>query len=363
MIDSPRKSRTLRLLRDSAIGLVLTAQLTVIVPAIFPDGRAEAAGSNVTARVAVNVRSGPGTDHSRIGVLYPGESLSIRGSAANGWVPVTWRGRNAWVASAYVTGWDAGEQGSSTGEKGFAWTRVKLNARSSPSLSAGVRTLLDKGTRVSLTGQVSGRWSQIDLNGGTAWVATRYLDSFTPEQAMPTPDSTSVSATSAPETIGSRWGSTELNLWTAARGDRFVEVAPKGTEFKVTGTVSGGRAQVVWKGAVRWVTARHLTDSAPAKSSASSGGETCLASFYSDDSATASGEPFDQWAMKTAHKTLPLGTRLRVTNPANGRTVEVTVNDRGPYVAGRCLDLTTGAFKAIADTRQGVAKVSYEIIG
>ena len=71
MIDSPRKSRTLRLLRDSAIGLVLTAQLTVIVPAIFPDGRAEAAGSNVTARVAVNVRSGPGTDHSRIGVAIP----------------------------------------------------------------------------------------------------------------------------------------------------------------------------------------------------------------------------------------------------------------------------------------------------
>ena len=45
-----------------------------------------------------------------------------------------------------------------------------------------------------------------------------------------------------------------------------------------------------------------------------------------------------------------------------GKAVDVTVNDRGPYVAGRCLDLTTGAFQAIADTRQGVAKVSYEII-
>ena len=67
--------------------------------------------------------------------------------------------------------------------------------------------------------------------------------------------------------------------------------------------------------------------------------------------------------MKTAHKTLPLGTRLRVRNLANGKTVDVTVNDRGPYVTGRCLDLTTGAFRSIADTRQGVAKVSYEIIG
>ena len=362
MIGSPGKGHVLRLLRDSAIGLVLTAQLTVIVPAIFPDGRAEAANGSVTARVAVNIRSGPGTGHSRLGVLYPGESLSIRGAASNGWVPVAWKGRNAWVASAYVTGGENRESGSSNGEKGSAWTRVRLNARNSPSLSAGVRTVLDKGTRISLTGLVSGRWSQIGLDGDTAWVATRYLGSSAPEGSTPAPDSASVSAASVPETIGSRWGSAELNLWTGARGDRFVEVAPKGTEFKVTGTVSGGRAQVVWKGAVRWVTARHLTTDAPARSSGASGGETCLASFYSDDSATASGEPFDQWAMRTAHKTLPLGTRLRVTNPANGRSVDVTVNDRGPYVAGRCLDLTTGAFKAIADTRQGVAKVSYEII-
>ena len=70
MIVSPRKGRALKLLRDSAIGLVLTAQLTFVVPAIFPDGRAEASGNNVTAKVAVNVRSGPGTDHPRLGVFF-----------------------------------------------------------------------------------------------------------------------------------------------------------------------------------------------------------------------------------------------------------------------------------------------------
>jgi len=362
MTASPRKGRALRLIRDSAIGLVLAAQLTVVVPAVFPDGSAQAAGSNVTARVAVNIRSGPGTDHSRLGVLYPGESLSIRGSVSNGWVPVTWRGQNAWVASAYVTGQGTSESGSSAGQKGSAWTTAQLNVRNSPGLSSGVQKVLGKGTQVSLTGQVSGQWSQIDLNGTAAWVATRYLGSSAPSQSTATPEPASVSAAKTPEAIGSRWGSAELNVWTAASGDRFVEVAPKGTEFKVTGTVSGGRAQVLWKGAVRWVTARHLAESAPAKSSTASGGETCLASFYSDDSATASGERFDQWAMKTAHKSLPLGTKLRVTNPANGKSVDVTVNDRGPYVAGRCLDLTTGAFQSIADTRQGVAKVSYEVI-
>ena len=129
MIVSSRKGRALRLLRGSAIGLVLTAQLTFVMPAIFPDGRAEASGNNITAKVAVNVRSGPGTDHSRLGVLYPGESLSARGAASNGWVPVTWKGHNAWVSSPYVTGGGSWEAGSSTGEKGSAWTHVRLNAR------------------------------------------------------------------------------------------------------------------------------------------------------------------------------------------------------------------------------------------
>lgn len=193
-------------------------------------------------------------------------------------------------------------------------------------------------------------------------MATHYLDSFTPEQAIPTPDSTFAPATNTPETTGSRRGSTKLNLWTAAHEDRLVEVTPKGTGLRIVDTASGGHAQVVWRGAVRWVTARHLADSASTKSSTSSGGETCPASSYSDDFATASGKSFDQWVMKTARETLSLGTRLRVTNPANDRAVEVTMSGHGPYVADRCFDLATGAFKAIADIRQGITKVSYEVI-
>ena len=59
--------------------------------------------------------------------------------------------------------------------------------------------------------------------------------------------------------------------------------------------------------------------------------------------------------MKAAHKTLPMGTKLRVTNPANGKSVVVTINDRGPYIAGRCLDLTTGAeqFGSVTTIRFG----------
>lgn len=92
------------------------------------------------------------------------------------------------------------------------------------------------------------------------------------------------------------------------------------------------------------------------------GGATCEASMYGTGSMTASGEPFDAGAMTAAHKTLPFGTKLRVTNTDNGDSVVVKVNDRGPFVAGRCLDLTTAAFSKIASTGAGVATVHYTIL-
>jgi rare lipoprotein A len=74
---------------------------------------------------------------------------------------------------------------------------------------------------------------------------------------------------------------------------------------------------------------------------------------------TASGERFNAYGNSTAHRSLPFGTKLKVTNPNNGRTVIVKVNDRGPFVAGRSLDLSYGAFSKIASPGQGVVKVCY----
>ena len=79
------------------------------------------------------------------------------------------------------------------------------------------------------------------------------------------------------------------------------------------------------------------------------------ASFYSSGSRTASGEPFNQHGFTAASRTLPFGTRLHVTNPATGRSVIVRVNDRGPFVRGRDLDLARGAAAAIGMIAQGTA--------
>ena len=77
---------------------------------------------------------------------------------------------------------------------------------------------------------------------------------------------------------------------------------------------------------------------------------------------TASGERFNAYGKSVAHRWLPFGTRLRVTNQSNGKSVIVRVNDRGPYVASRDLDLSYGAFSSIARPGQGVANVCYATI-
>ena len=87
--------------------------------------------------------------------------------------------------------------------------------------------------------------------------------------------------------------------------------------------------------------------------------------MYGNDFAgkkTASGEPFDPGALTMAHRTLPFGTRVRVTNLENQRSVEVTVNDRGPAVAGRIADLSEAAARRIGMVVHGVVEALLEIV-
>jgi rare lipoprotein A len=77
------------------------------------------------------------------------------------------------------------------------------------------------------------------------------------------------------------------------------------------------------------------------------GGRRIMSAFYSQGQRTASGQRFDPQGMTAAHRTLPFGTRLTVTNPRTGKSVTVVINDRGPFVSGVSLDLTLGAAQAI----------------
>ena len=87
-----------------------------------------------------------------------------------------------------------------------------------------------------------------------------------------------------------------------------------------------------------------------------------MASFYGNESGskTASGQRFNQNALTAAHRSLPFGTKLRVSH--GGRSVVVTINDRGPFIRGRVLDLSTGAARAIGLTSAGVGRVTAEVV-
>jgi rare lipoprotein A len=121
-----------------------------------------------------------------------------------------------------------------------------------------------------------------------------------------------------------------LVLPSCAGGRRHSEVVRKGTARPVALVKSHGRGQVG------------------------------IASIYTDRR-TASGERFNAGAMAAAHKTLPLGSKVRVTHLGNGRSCIVRINDRGPYVRGRIIDLTPRAAAAIGLSRRaGVARVRVE---
>jgi len=87
------------------------------------------------------------------------------------------------------------------------------------------------------------------------------------------------------------------------------------------------------------------------------------ASWYALHSKTASGERMNPSKLTAAHKSLRFGTKLRVTNNRNGRAVIVRINDRGPFIRGRVLDLSRAAATQIGMVSSGTAKVCYEIIG
>ena len=89
------------------------------------------------------------------------------------------------------------------------------------------------------------------------------------------------------------------------------------------------------------------------------------ASYYAEKfhgKKTASGEIYDMHDMTAAHKTLPFGTKVKITNQRNGKSVVVEVNDRGPFVKSRQFDLSKAAFTSIGNLDRGVLPIDYEVV-
>jgi rare lipoprotein A len=87
-----------------------------------------------------------------------------------------------------------------------------------------------------------------------------------------------------------------------------------------------------------------------------------IASLYRFDTQTASGEPFNARELTAAHRTLPFGTKVRVTSVKTGKSVTVRINDRGPYVPGRIVDLSYAAASELGMVKRGLTEVTLDVV-
>jgi rare lipoprotein A len=87
-----------------------------------------------------------------------------------------------------------------------------------------------------------------------------------------------------------------------------------------------------------------------------------MASYYKSGKRTANGERYNPHGLTAAHRKLKFGTKVKVTNVRNGKSVIVRINDRGPFIRGRVIDLSLGAAKVIGLTKTGVARISYTVV-
>lgn len=347
---------------------------------------ADAAATAVLATTTVNVRKGPGTRYEKIGRLRKGDRVGFLGAEGN-WTKVEYKGKPGYVYSKYLTD----EGGSSSGggsAKGTVYVTENLNLRTKPSLSATIRTVASKGTRLGSTGQTSGQFTQVIWNNQTLWGATRYLSSEPASDGTPTatkkmratadlmirttPDrnykslgdvpkgtildctdtvtngmqqalwqgnarwfnakylkAVNGSASPAPDGGGStttKFATAELNVWISATGSKFSGTIAKGSEVQVTGTVTSGRAQIIHNGATRWVTARYVSASAPA-SGGGDGGSLNRGWSSGLDKTNVNVKKIVRhvWANMTQIKTM-YGWRRDVTpdHPA-GRAVDIMI--------------------------------------
>ena len=111
--------------------------------------------------------------------------------------------------------------------------------------------------------------------------------------------------------------------------------------------------------------AREKTTSTKAKTSNSGSSQSGIASYYGKGlhgSKTANGERHNRNEMVAAHRSLPFGTKVKVTNLSNGKEVVVRINDRGPFIKGRVIDLSYGAFSKIENPGKGITKVKLDVL-
>ena len=269
---------------------------------------AQADSVTMEATTAVNIRSGPSTDDSSLGLLYLGQTITTTGSSQNGWTPVTYNGKSAWISSQYLAAITATSAPATTGTA-TATTAVNIRAKATTLSSA--LGLLAKGQTIGVTGPSDGGWTPVSYNGKAAYISSQYLTISTPAAPATITEytTTAVNVRSGPDLTAS-----------------VVAVASKGASIQATSTVNGDWTQVMWSGTARWMSTTYLSKTAPsagpAAPSATQGVQTPATTASAQDIAhqmlQAQGMGDDQFTCLVNLWNRESGWRVDAENPTSG---------------------------------------------
>ena len=200
----------------------------------------------------LRLRTSPSLTARVVTVLPKGTALRTTGHVSGTWTQVTYGGRLGWVSTQYLSAAKITTTTIVTTATKRAILTDAVNLRTAPSMSSTVVTVLVKGTIVDIIGVIKNGFHEIVWQGAPRWLKSDFV------RLVSTTSTVSVPAT--PKTIGVRYATATLDIRTSSGSDATtLTQVPAGTAVSITGVVQNGRAQIVYAGAVRWVTASLLS--------------------------------------------------------------------------------------------------------
>ncbi|AMS05179.1 SH3 domain-containing protein [Acidipropionibacterium acidipropionici] len=266
-------------------GWVSTQYLTTTKPAADKPAPTKPATKTVYTSTAVNLRSGAGTTYRTYGTLAKGATLTTRGTATNGWTPVTYNGRAGWVSTQYLTTTKpaADKPAPTKPATKTVYTSTAVNLRSGAGTTYRTYGTLAKGATLTTRGTATNGWTPVTYNGRAGWVSTQYLTTTKPaaDKPAPTKPATKTVYTSTAVNLRSGAGTTYRTYGTLA----------KGATLTTRGTATNGWTPVTYNGRAGWVSTQYLTTTKPATSTGSgtSSGSSSWASLTAGGSSGLSG--------------------------------------------------------------------------
>lgn len=322
------------------VGVLAAAAVMAGGAAMAVPSSATADADRLTTWTSLNVRSSPSASSSIVGGLYPGQLVTADGAARNGWTPVIYNGKRAWVSSQYVRVSGSGKASSPSGtsaasssKAGSMSTTAAVNLRSGPSTSTKVVTVLANGTRVSTTGTYRNGFAEVRWGGATRWISTQYLKPATSSSGG------GGNSSSLPKVTGTRVATTALMVRTTSDSSfKNLGDVPKGTVLSITGVTRNGVAQIVYRGAVRWVNAQYLAKPASGPSTPA----TPKVTGYRYATTALMIRTTSDASFKNLGD-VPKGTRLAITGVTRNGVAQVVHNKAVRWVNARYLSATPPA--------------------